>query len=69
MKPGRTAGSCRFETYYKAEIWDPRLAAWRPVQKALGTAEEARGRVPPGQRGRVITISESGRTVGEPFDA
>jgi len=69
LKPGRSAGSCRFNTYYKAEVWDPRLSAWRPIQKAHGTEGEARAAVKPGQRGRVAEISTLGRRMGEPFDA
>lgn len=69
MKPGRVPGSRRFDPYYKAEVWDPKLSVWRPVQKAFGTDAEARGGVRAGQRGRVVTFTEKGRSTGEPFDA
>lgn len=69
MKPGRAAGSCRFETYYKTEVWDPVFAAWRPIQKAHGSELAARAAVKPGQRGRITEISTRGRKIGEPFDA
>jgi hypothetical protein len=37
----RTKGSCRFETYFKAQFRDPLTLSWRDVQRAFPTQEEA----------------------------
>jgi len=37
----RKKGSCQFAAYYKVERFDARIAAWKPIQKAFATAEEA----------------------------
>lgn len=65
----RTKGSCRFEPYYKVQVWDARKVAWMDIQKAHPTPEEARGAAKPGQRARIMTVTERGRAPGEPFDA
>ena len=57
----RTKGSCRFRTYYKAQVWIPRQMAWQDIQKQFPTAEEARQAFPRGQQCRVMEVSEKGR--------
>jgi hypothetical protein len=67
MKPGRVPGSCRFEPYYKAEVWDPKMMTWRVIQKSCASEAAARGLVSSG-RGRVVTVTEKGKTFSEPFE-
>lgn len=67
MRPGRRAGSCRFEPYYKAEAWDPKMMTWRVIQKSCASEAEARGLVTAG-RGRVVTVTERGKTFSTPFE-
>lgn len=57
----RKQGSCRFETYFKAQVWEDRSCAWKDIQKAHTTADEARATFPDGKRCRVMEISEGGR--------
>lgn len=57
----RTAGSCRFETYYKVQFWDARSCAWKDVQKAHATPKEARAAFLDALTCRVMEISEAGR--------
>lgn len=64
----RTKGSCRFEPYCKVQTWDGRAAAWVDVQKAHPTEEAARKATPRGRRARIVTVTEQGRTFGQPFD-
>lgn len=66
-KPGRRKNSCRFDPYYKVEMWSPIWAAWKPIQKVYGSEQEAIDSVRSG-RARVMRMTESGREFGEPFE-
>jgi len=48
-KPGRQRGSARFPTYYKVQVFNERNACWDDIQRAYGTAEAARARLPAGR--------------------
>ena len=37
----RKKGSCQFAAYYKVEYYDEKIVAWRPIQKALPTIQDA----------------------------
>ena len=54
----RTKGSCRFETYYKIEVWNKRNACWMPVQKTYPTQEKAVEAAPSGKY-RIMECSET----------
>lgn len=62
----RTRGSCRFEPYWKVQAWDAPSLAWKDVQKAHPSPEAARSAAPRGVRVRLVEVSESGRSFGEP---
>lgn len=62
MAGRRRAGSVRFEPYFKVQWYDERSVAWRDVQVAHGSEEEARQAFEPGRRCRVMRISPEGRT-------
>lgn len=55
----RTKGSCRFEPYFKVEVWHPLLLCWRPVPKSWPTAVQAERNKPEGKT-RVMKITENG---------
>lgn len=59
----RTKNSCRFEPYYKAELFDARLCVWRPIQKSFKRESDARNSMPAGAKARVIKITEKGIEV------
>lgn len=40
--------------------------AWKDIQRAVGTDEEAEALVKAGDRFRVVTVTEGGRTFSEP---
>lgn len=62
----RQHGSARFEPYFKAQWWDARSYAWRDIQQACASPEEARALFRAGKRWRVMRIAEEGRApVGE----
>lgn len=61
VTPMRTNGSCRFATYYKVQVWQPISLAWKDLQKAFGSIEEAVAAMPAGSKARVMEISEKGR--------
>lgn len=64
----RRAGSVRFDPYYKLQRWDGRSAAWRDVQKAHVTAEQAKDTATEPGRYRVMEVTEEGRgPTGEEF--
>lgn len=57
----RTRGSARFAPYFKVQWFDERTMAWRDVQAAHATENEARAAFMPDRRCRVMAVSESGR--------
>ncbi len=57
----RTRGSVRFEPYYKVQWFDPVTMAWRDVQRAYTTADEAQDNAIPGKQCRVMVITMQGR--------
>jgi hypothetical protein len=59
----RTKGSCRFEAYYKAEVFDPRIAAFRPIQKSYASEQLARESFPKGKTCRVVKTTEKGKEI------
>lgn len=61
----RTKGSCRFEPYFKVEVWKAHLVCWTPIQRAHRTEAEAIEAAPCG-RFRIIEVSESGIKPHEP---
>jgi hypothetical protein len=65
-RPGRVAGSCRFDPYKKAQVWDATTMAWKDIQRPVATDDEAAALVKKGDRFRVVTVTEKGRTFGPP---
>jgi hypothetical protein len=61
----RPSGSCRFEAYYKVELWNKNALAWKGVQKAHPTAAEAFNAAPANVPFRIVTVSEKGREFGQ----
>jgi len=59
--PGRTRGSCRFETYYQVQVRDEMSAAWKTVKGNHATEKAAHAAAPAGKY-RVATVSEAGRS-------
>jgi hypothetical protein len=57
----RTNGSCRFATYYKVQVWQPISFAWKDLQKAFASIDEAAAAMPSGGKARIMEISEKGR--------
>lgn len=69
----RTHGSVRYDPYYKVQWWEERSLAWRDVQRAYTTEEEARATIPAvmaaegSPRCRLMLITPAGRRpVPEP---
>lgn len=63
---GRTAGSVRFDPYYKIQTYDPRSLTWRDVQRSYPSAADAvaafrRDHTDPSIRVRVMEVTEAGR--------
>ncbi|HEY7825100.1 MAG TPA: hypothetical protein VIG24_19830 [Acidimicrobiia bacterium] len=54
-------GSVKRDTYYKVQVWEERSFAWKDIQRAHMTADEARDAFPAGRSCRVMEISKSGR--------
>jgi hypothetical protein len=59
----RTAGSCRFDPYYKLEWYDPRIGAWRPLQRSFATFAEAEAARTKSKVWRIFEVTENGRAV------
>lgn len=59
----RTKGSCRFEPYYKLEFYDPKIGAWRVIQKSFVSFDAAKQAMPQGKQSRVMRFTESGPEV------
>jgi hypothetical protein len=57
----RTAGSARFEPYFKAQWFDSISLAWKDVQRAHPTEAEARATFTPDKQWRVMRITPTGR--------
>lgn len=57
----RTKGSTRFDSYFKIQVWEPRSFAWKDIQKAFPSAEEAKEAFPHNKECRVMMISPDGR--------
>jgi hypothetical protein len=57
----RTKGSARFAPYYKVQRWEARTLSWRDIQRSYPTVAAARAAFPPGERCRVMEVSEQGR--------
>lgn len=64
----RTAGSVRFDPYWKVQVWQPTSLAWRDIQRAHATpaaAWAAADRDAPGQRVRLMHVYPGGRAPVE----
>jgi hypothetical protein len=59
----RTKGSCRFAAYYKVETFDPRISAFRPVQKSYPSEELARAAFPQGKTCRIVKTTPEGKEI------
>jgi hypothetical protein len=59
----RTSGSCRFEPFYKVEVWTPHLCAWKVIQKAFKTEQSARQSFPKEGKSRVVKVTEAGYEI------
>ena len=57
----RTRGSVRFDPYYKVQWFDERAMAWRDIQRAHPTEQDAIGAFECGKRCRVMQITMQGR--------
>lgn len=55
-------GSCRFQSYFKIEVWHETLACWKPIQRSYATAVLAEGAASQG-RFRIMECDESGFSV------
>lgn len=60
-RQSRRAGTVRFATYWKVQVWQPTSLAWRDVQKAHDTEEEAWEAAPAGQAVRLMRVYPGGR--------
>lgn len=59
----RDPSSVRFEPYFKAQWWNPRVSAWQDIQRQCFTPEAARELFKPGRENRIMRISPGGREV------
>lgn len=57
----RTKGSCVFSTYYKVQFYDTKWMAWKDVQQAHSTIEDALAAFIPSLKCRVMEIDQRGR--------
>lgn len=57
----RTADSVRFDTYYKAQFYDPTSLVWKDVQRSYGTREEAEAAFRGDATWRVMEVTPEGR--------
>jgi hypothetical protein len=57
----RGPGSCRFSDYFKLEWHDPRIGAWRPLQKSFPTHAAAILACAKGKQWRIMEVTEQGR--------
>lgn len=58
---GRRAGTVRFDTYWKVQVWQPASLAWRDVQRAHDTEAAAWAACPAGQVCRLMRVYPGGR--------
>lgn len=62
----RTAGSARFDPYYKIQYWQPRSCAWLDYQRQYETVEAAEAvaaRLYPDTEWRLMYVTDAGRTL------
>lgn len=57
----RNKGSCRFDSYFKVQVWNAANLAWKDIQKAFPTLADARANFVDGDKCRVMEITERGR--------
>lgn len=57
----RTAASVRFAPYYKVQTWEPRVMAWKDIQRMFPVEAEARAAFPTGKRCRLMLVTMDGR--------
>jgi hypothetical protein len=57
----RTAQSVRFDTYYKIQFHDPISLAWKDIQKAYPSEEDARAAFTSDKTWRVMCVTSTGR--------
>lgn len=60
----RTKGSCRFEPYFKIEIWNRLMHCWNPIQRSYPTQDDAIKAAPAGLS-RVQKITMDGVTYSQ----
>lgn len=61
----RSSSSVRFQTYFKIQRWEARSLAWKDIQRAFDSIDEALASAPKGERDRdwrIMSISEAGRS-------
>ena len=57
----RTKSSSRFDPYYKLQWYDEISFAWKDIQKAYVTPEDARKSMHDGKTWRIMEVTEAGR--------
>lgn len=60
-RPSRRAGTVRFDAYFKVQVWQPNSLAWKDIQRAYDTADEAWAACPAGQECRLMRVYPGGR--------
>lgn len=63
----RKKNSCIFDPYFKVQTRDPLTLAWKDIQKAHPTAEDAFEAAPTGKLCRIMRVTETGRQPGGTF--
>jgi hypothetical protein len=58
----RTKGSARFDPYYKVQWYDEHAMAWRDIQHAYSTQDEAEAAYVPNHTCRLMLITMHGRS-------
>lgn len=59
----RSASSCRFAPYYKAQWYDEKNAAWRDISARFKTQKEAAEQFNTSRKWRVMEVAMGGRKV------
>ena len=57
----RTKGSCRFDPFYKIEIYSETIFAWKVRQKAYPTKDSALADSPSEGQVRILEVSMEGK--------
>ena len=57
----RTTGSVRFQEYFKTQWYDETSLAWRDVQKAYSSVEEASATFTSDRKWRIMVVTQKGR--------